>query len=180
MFCRAFGIGMGDGFIRGDIVKHFVKYGYYGDVGIGVDNNLKIVYFDPFYVKGIKIGDKITKINGQKATLNRFIKYIVLSKANKTVKLTFSKKTIVLKIRKKDPNYTPLKHFGIMVKRDLSVKLSPKLQNRYYIYPGAKIIDVNGKKIDSFECLLKALSTYKNVTITLAYNGIKMKIPLRK
>jgi hypothetical protein len=76
MFCRAVGIGMGDGFIKAGMVMHFVKTGYWGDIGIDVDENMKIISFDPFYVKGIKLNDKITKINGKKADFKTFQEYI--------------------------------------------------------------------------------------------------------
>ncbi|GAB6074859.1 DUF7488 domain-containing protein [Nautilia lithotrophica] len=180
MFCRAIGIGRGDGFIKGDMVEHFVKYGYWGDVGIEVDENMKIVSFDPFYVKNIKTGQKIVKINNKNATPETFNKYIIQGIKGKKIVLTINGKNIKLTIRKKKYLYTPLEHFGISVNDQLIItKLPEKLQQIYFIKPGAKIIKVNGVEIKTFEELKKALSTYKNVTISLYQQGITATIPLR-
>jgi len=180
MFCRAVGIGRGDGFIKGDMVNHFIKYGYWGDVGIEVDENMKIVSFDPFYVKYIKTGEKIVKINNKKATPEIFTKTVLEGIKGKKVVLNINGKNIKLPIRKKKYLYTPLEHFGISVNDQLIItKLPEKLQQIYFIKPGAKIIKVNGMKIKTFEELKKALSIYKNVTISLQQQGITATIPLR-
>lgn len=180
MFCRAIGVGTGNGFIKGDMVKHFVKYGYWGDIGIEVDEDMNIVSFDPFYIKGIKLNEKITYINGKKATPALFSKYILQNTIGKTVKIVINSKKYSLKIRKKIYEYTPLEHFGIKVNKNLEITSLPKkLQQIYFIRPGAKIIKVNGMEIKTFEELKKALSTYKNVTISLLQQGITATIPLR-
>jgi membrane-associated protease RseP (regulator of RpoE activity) len=180
MFCRAIGIGDGNGFLRGDMVNHFVKYGYWGGIGIEVDENMNIVSFDPFYVKGIKLGEKIKKINGKKADAETFRKYIIEGVCGKYVKLRIGTKTIKLKIRKKEYLYTPLEKFGIKVDKNLIVTALPvKLQQLYFIKSGAKIVKVNGIEVKTFESLKKALSTYKNVTISLTQEGIEATIPLR-
>jgi membrane-associated protease RseP (regulator of RpoE activity) len=180
MFCRAIGVGNGDGFIKGDMVKHFVKYGYWGDIGIEVDENMKIVSFDPFYVKNLKIGDKIIKINSIPANPKIFKEYILKGICNKSVVLNVNGKKIKVKIRKKAYLFTPLEHFGIKVDKNLKVISIPKnLKKTYFIKPGAKIVKVNGKEIKTFEQLKKTLSTYKNVTISLIQQGISATIPLR-
>ncbi|ACM93784.1 conserved hypothetical protein [Nautilia profundicola AmH] len=180
MFCRAIGIGRGDGFIKSDMIKHFVKYGYWGDAGIEVDENMKIVSFDPFYIKGIKTGEKLEKINLKKATPEIFTKTILEGVKGKKVVLCIDGKKVNIKIRKKKYLYTPLEHFGISVNDHLVItKLPKKLQQIYFIKPGAKIIKVNGVEIKTFEELKKALSTYKNVTISLEQQGITATIPLR-
>jgi hypothetical protein len=53
------------------------------------------------------------------------------------------------------------------------------LKTRYYIKEGAKIIKVNNKKVFDSSGLKKLLSNYKNVTITIDFNGIILNIPLR-
>jgi len=180
MFCRAVGIGRGDGFIKADMVMHFINTGYWGDIGIDVDEDMKILSFDPFYVKGIKLNDKILKINGEKADYKTFQKYILMAKTNKIVNVTVNNKTLKLKIRKKKYLFTPLEHYGILVNRNLTVlKLPEKIKRKYYIKEGVKLVKVNGKKINSFSMLKKMLSTYKNVTITLLIEGMTFTIPLR-
>jgi hypothetical protein len=115
MFCRAYGIGRGNGFIRSEFVKHFVKYGYWGDIGIEVDENMKVISFDPFYVKGMKLGEKIILINNKKATPKIFSKYILFGKIGDVVIIKTNKHLYKLRIRKKIYNFTPLMHFRIVV-----------------------------------------------------------------
>ena len=180
MFCRAIGIGRGDGFIKADMVKHFVKYGYWGDIGIDVDKNMKIKSFDPLYVKGLSVGDKITKINSKPANAKLFAKYVLLGKENGIVSVTLNTKKLKIKIRKKTYLFTPLNHYGIKVDKNLQITyISKDLKDRYFINRGAKIIEVNSQKVKTFAELKKALSTYKNVTITVMDQGIRIKIPLR-
>ncbi len=180
MFCRAIGVGNGDGFIKADLVKHFVNYGYWGDIGIDVDENMNIVSFDPFYVKDIKIGEKIEKINEKRATPKTFTKYILEGILGKSVTVTINHRKYNFKIRKKRYLFTPLSYYGIEVNKNLVItKLPSKIKNRYYINIGAKLIEVNNQKISSFTELKKLLSTYKNVTISIIDQGIKIKIPLR-
>ncbi len=181
IFCRAYGLGNG-GVIRGDYVKHFVKYGYWGDIGIDADKNMNVLYIDPFYVDKIVPGDKITEINGKKAGVELFNKTVILGLLNDKVCLkTANGKKECLKIRKKVYEFTPLEHFGIKVDKHLNViKLSKEIKNKIFLKPPAKIIAVNGKKIKSFAELKKILSFDKNVTITLEKNGIRISLPLRK
>jgi len=179
MFCRAIGVGRGDGFIKADMVTHFLKYRYWGDIGIDVNKNMEIISFDPFYVKGVKLGDKILKINGKKADVRTFEEAVIKGKVSNCVKLTLQDKTISVSIRKRKYLYTPLEIFGIYVNKNLEVKLSKALKKRYFLKDGAKIVKVNGIKISSFKELKRALSTYNNVTITLLQNGLETKIPLR-
>jgi hypothetical protein len=180
MFCRAVGIGNSEGFIDGGMVKHFVRYGYWGDIGIEIDENMKIISFDPFYVKGLKTGDKVQKINAKKASAGIFRRYVLENVCGKKVTLKINGKNYVLKIRKKQYLYTPLEKYGIKVNKDLTLKSLPeKLKKTYFIKEGAKITAVNKIKIKTFEDLKKALSTYKNVTITLLQEGIESTIPLR-
>ena len=180
MFCRAIGIGKGEGFIKGDMVLHFVKYGYWGDAGIEADEDMKIVSFDPFYIKGLHLGDKILKINGKKAKPDIFKKYIIQGIQGKKVVLNINGKIIKISLRKKKYLFTPLEYFGIKVNKNMIItKLSERLKKRYYIKEGAKIIKINGSKIKTFEELKKAVSTYKNVTISVLDDGILINIPLR-
>ena len=181
IFCNAYGIGRGDGFIKSDFVKHFVKYGYWGDVGVEVDRWMRVKYVDPFYVSGIKPGDKIIKINSRPANVKTFSKYILLSSLNRVVVIKTDKKEIPIKVRKKIYNFTPLLHFGIVVDKNLYVTKLPKdIYKKTYIKTPAKLIAVNGVKIHSFEQLKKVLSYDKNVTITLEKDSIKITIPLRR
>jgi hypothetical protein len=181
MFCNAYGVGSGDGFIRGDFIKHFAKYGYWGDIGIEVDKFMRVKSIDPFYVSGIKVGDKILKINSKKANVKTFSKYVLLGHIGDKVVIKSEKKEIVLEVRKKIYNFTPLMHFGIVVDKDLNiVKLSKELFNKTYIKPPAKLIKVNSYKVKSFEELKKILSFNKNVTITVEKDGIQITIPLRR
>jgi hypothetical protein len=181
MFCRAYGIGIGSGFIRSEFVKHFVKYGYWGDIGIDVDDEMKIVSFDPFYVKGMSLGEKVLLINGKKANVRNFSKYVLLGKVGNRVKIKTNKKVYVLKIRKKIYNFTPLLHFGIKVNKELIVVKFPKeIKEKYLLKEGAKIIKVNNRKIYDLNSLKKLLSTYKNVTITVDFDGIVLNISLRR
>jgi hypothetical protein len=180
MFCRAYGIGRADGFIKSEYIKHFIKYGCWGDVGIDTDENMKIISFDPFYVKGLRLGEKIISINARPATPQIFSKYILLGKPGNIVEIKTAKHIYKIKIRKKEYGFTPLMHFGIVVDKNLTViKLPDNLKEKYYIKEGAKLIKINNKKISSFNELKKALSTYKNVTITLNFQGIILNIPLR-
>ncbi|GAX86840.1 conserved hypothetical protein [Lebetimonas natsushimae] len=180
MFCRAYGIGRGEGFIKSEFVKHFINYGYWGDIGIDVDENMKIASFDPFYVKNLSIGEKIISINNKKATPENFSKYILLGKVGDIVKIKTDKHSYKIKIRKKIYKFTPLMHFGIYVDKNLIItRLPEKLKEKYYIKEGAKIIKVNNQKVSTLKELKKALSTYKNVTITLNFQGINLNIPLR-
>jgi hypothetical protein len=180
MFCRAYGIGIGDGFIKSEFVKHFITYGYYGDIGIDVDENMKIISFDPFYVKGLSLGEKIISINNKKATPENFSKYILLGKMGNIVNIKTDKHFYRIKIRKKIYEFTPLLHFGIYVDKNLMIKKLPKkLKEKYFIKEGAKIIKINNQKVSALKELKKALSTYKNVTITINFKGIILNIPLR-
>ncbi|WP_456479181.1 DUF7488 domain-containing protein [Nautilia sp.] len=180
MFCRAVGVGRGDGFIPGYMVKHFIRYGYWGDIGIEVDENMKIKSFDPWYVKNLHIGDKILKINYKPATPVTFNKSVLAGIEGKRVVVNVNGRNIKIKIRKKKYLYTPLERFGIYLNDRLKIiKLPEKLEKVYLIKPGAVITGVNGMKIKSFEELKKALSTYKNVTISVSYKNIKATIPLR-
>ncbi|WP_457560642.1 DUF7488 domain-containing protein [Caminibacter sp.] len=181
LFCRAYGIGRGDGFLRGDYVKHFAKYGYWGDIGIEVDENMVVKYVDPFYVNGIRPGDRIIKINLKKADVENFEKFVILGKIGHGVVIETNRGSYPLVIRKKIYNFTPLMHFGIVVNKNLYITKLPEniIKNRY-IKPPVKLIAINGKKVKTFEELKKVLSFYKNVTITIEKNGIRLTIPLRK
>jgi len=180
LFCRAIGIGDGVGFYKEDLIKHFIKYGYWGDVGIDVNEKLEIISFDPFYVKGIKLKDKIQKINYKKATPKLFKEYILLFKKGKNVVLTINNKDYKLKIRKKDYFFTPLEYFGIKLDENLTLLAIPKkFQTVYFIKPGAKLIKVNQKRVYSLNDVREALSTYKNVTITIKYNELVAQVPIR-
>jgi len=178
MFCRAYGAGRSGGFIEGAYINHFLKDGYWGDIGIDIDKNMQITSLDPFYVSGLKVGDKIKFINHHKATPERFAKYILLAKKDQIV--TINKK-YKIKVRKKIYLFTPLIHYGIEVDKNLIItKLPQNIKNRYFLQEGGKIIKVNNKNISSFNELKKALSYNKNVTITINFNGIILNIPLRK
>jgi len=181
IFCNAYGIGTGGGFIKSDFVKHFVNYGYWGDIGIEVDKWMRVKYVDPFYVSGIKVGDKIVKINSKKADVRSFSKNVLLSPIGRVVVIKTEKKEIPLKVRKKIYNFTPLMHFGIVVDKDLNIiKLPKKLYNKTYIKTPAKLIAVNSHKLYTFNQLKKMLSFDKNVTITVEKDGIQITIPLRR
>ncbi len=177
IFCRAYGVGNG-GFLDKKRLMHFVRYGYWGDIGIKVDKNMKVLYSNPFYTN-IKPGEKILLINNKKANPKIFTDLILLNKLNKKVKITTNKGSYFLKIRKLQYNFTPLEFYGIKVDKNLITYLPKNLQNRYFLKSG-KIIKVNNKKITSFKELLYMLSFDKNVTITLQNNGIKINIALRK
>jgi len=180
IFCKAYGIG-NKGFIKGEFVKHFAKYGYWGDIGIGVDRWMRVEWVDPFYVKGVKPGDKLIKINLKPANVKTFSKYVLLGKKGDIVVIKTNHTTVALKIRKKIYNFTPLMHFGIVVNKNLKVvKLPEFILKKTYIKPPAKLIAVNGIKITSFDELKRVLSFNKNVTITLQKDGIKITIPLRR
>jgi len=179
IFCRAYGVGSGVGFIKSSFVKHFAKFGYWGDIGIEVDRFMKVKYVDPFYVQGIKPGERIVFINGKNANVKTFSKYVLLGKIGDEVKITTNNRSFLVKIRKKIYNFTPLMHFDIVVDKNLIVtKVSKKIYNKTYLTPPARLIAVNGKKIHSFSDLKKALSFDKNVTITLEKDGIKINIPV--
>jgi hypothetical protein len=180
IFCRAYGIG-NKGFIKGEFVKHFAKYGYWGDIGIGVNRWMRVEWVDPFYVRGVKPGDKLIKINLKPANVKTFSKYVLLGKKGDVVVIKTDHTTVALKVRKKIYNFTPLMHFGIIVNKDLEVvKLPEFILKKTYIKPPAKLIAVNGIKITSFDELKRVLSFNKNVTITLQKDGIKITIPLRR
>ena len=177
IFCRAYGVGNG-GFLDKKRLMHFVRYGYWGDIGIKVDKNMKVLYSNPFYTN-IKPGEKILLINNKKATPKSFTDMILLGKAGEKIKITTDKGSFVLKIRKLKYNFTPLLYYGIKVDKNLIAYLPKNLQNRYFLKSG-KIIKVNGKNVNSFKELLYMLSFDKNVTITLQKNGIEINISLRK
>jgi len=177
LFCRAYGISNGKGFLGPKRILHFVKYGYWGDIGIKVNKKMIVLYSDPFYTK-IKPGEKILFIDNKKATPEIFTKYILLGIKNQKVLIVTNKHRCVLKIRKLKYLYTPLVHYGIKVNKNLEAILPANLANRYFLKKG-KIIEINGKKVSSFEDLLYLLSFNKNVTITLENDGIKIDIPLR-
>ncbi len=179
IFCRAYGVG-NKGFLRGDYVKHFAKFGYWGDIGIDVDENLVVKYVDPFYTK-IKPKEKILKINDKKATIQTYEKYVILGKINDIVKIQTNKGKYFVRVRKKVFNFTPLFNFGIVVDKNLTItKFPKKIEQKYYISPPAKLIKVNEHVVKTFKELKKILSFVKNVTITVEKNGIKLNIPLRK
>jgi len=178
IFCRAYGIGSGEGFLNAKRMFHFVKYGYWGDVGIVVNKNMKVLYSDPFYTN-IRPGEKILFINSKKATPKVFTDYILLGKAGEKVKIVTNKHSYILKIRKLKYNFTPLSYFGIKVDKNLNAVLPKNLAERYFLNSG-KIIKINNKKINSYNRLLYFLSFGKNVTITLQKDGIQLTIPLRK
>ncbi len=178
IFCRAYGVSSNRGFLDSKKLIHFVKYGYWGDIGIGVDENLKVLYSDPFYTD-IKPGERILFINSKKATPKIFTDYILLGKKGQKVTIITNKNGYTLKIRKLKYLYTPLENYGIKVDKNLEALLPKNLANRYFLKKG-KIVAVNFQKIFSFKQLLYLLSFDKNVTITLENNGIKINIPLRK
>ena len=179
IFCRAYGVGSKEGFLDTKKIFHFVKYGYWGDIGIGVDENLKVLYTDPFYTK-IKPGEKILFINNKKANPDIFTSYILLGEEGKKVNIITNKNRYVLKIRKLKYLYTPLEHYNIKIDYNLVVSLPKNLANKYFLKKG-KLIAINGKKINSFNQLLYLLSFDRNVTITIEdNNGIKINIPLRE
>jgi hypothetical protein len=182
LFCRTYGIGdkRGD-FITGEYIKHFVKYGYWGSLGIGVNDKMIVTWVDPFYVKGIKPGDKILRINSKPANVENFDKYVILGKIGEVVVVTTQKGSFPIKIRKKIYNFTPLMHYGIIVNKNLEVLTLPKwIEEKYFIKPPAKLIKIDSKPVYTFDMLKKLLSFNKNVTITLEKEGIKINIPLRK
>ena len=176
MFCRAYGIG-NKGFLDKKRLMHFVKYGYWGDIGISVDDKMKVLYSDPFYTN-IKPGEKIIKINHKKATPENFTDLILLNRLNKKIKITTNKGSYFLKIRKLKYNFTPLEFYGIKVDRNLIAYLPLNLQNRYFLKSG-KIIKVNNQKVTSFANLLYLLSFNKNVTITLQKDTMRIRINLK-
>ena len=178
IFCRAYGIGNRKGFLETKKLLHFVKYGYWGDIGIGVDENLKVLYSDPFYTD-IKPGEKILFINSKKATPKVYTSYVLLGKNNQKISVITNKGKYFLKIRKLKYLYTPLENYGIKVDKNLEAVLPKSLADIYFLKKG-KITAVNSQKISSFKQLLYLLSFDKNVTITLENNGIKIDIPLRK
>ena len=176
LFCRAYGVGNG-GFLDKKRLFHFIKYGYWGDIGIKVDEYMNVLYSDPFYTS-IKPGEKILLINNKKATPKIFTDLILLNKLNKKVKIITNKGSYFLKIRKLQYNFTPLLHYGIKVNRNLIAYLPENLVNKYFLKSG-KIIKVNGKNISSFDELLDILSFNKNVTITLQKDGMRIRINLK-
>ncbi|QCI29054.1 DUF7488 domain-containing protein [Caminibacter pacificus] len=179
LFCRAYGVANGF-FMPSSYLLHFVKYGYWGDVGIDVDEDMVVKYVDPFYAKGIKPGDKILKINLKPANPKTFTKYVILNKVGRAVTIKTRRGVYVLSVRKKIYNFTPLMHFGIYVDKNLYVKLPPKYKNKFFANKPIKIYAINSKRVYSFEQLKRVFSYNKNVTITFIQNGLKVKIPLRK
>jgi len=173
IFCRAYGVGNG-GFISADKIFHFVKYGYWGDIGVGVDKEMNVIYSDPFYTS-IKPGEKILFINNKKATPKSWSKFIILGKKGNKVKIRTNKKEYILSIRKLQYLFTPLKYYKIKVDKNLMAYLPKKLSNKYFLEKG-KIIKINNKKVTSFKQLLYLLSFDKNVTITLEKDGIRVKL----
>ncbi len=181
IFCRAYGVSGKNGFLRGDYIKHFAKYGYWGDIGIEADENMIVQYTDPFYAKGIKPGDRILMIDSKPANIETYEKFVILGKAGSVVVIKTDKGTFPLTVRKKMYDFTPLMHYGIKVNKKLEITSLPtKISEKYYISPPAKIIAVNSVKTDSFLKLKYLLSFHKNVTITVEKEGIKINIPLRK
>lgn len=176
IFCRAYGIGNG-GFLDKKKLMHFVNYGYWGDIGIGVNEKMKVLYSDPFYSK-IKPDEKVLSVNGKKATPEIFTDLVLLGTIGKKIKITTNKGAYFLKIRKLKYNFTPLLHYGIKIDKNLTAYLPFNLQNRYFLKSG-KIIKVNNKKVTSFNELLYLLSFNKNVTITLQKDGIRIRINLK-
>ncbi len=176
IFCRAYGIGKG-GFLDKKRLMHFVKYGYWGDIGIEVDNKMRVLYTDPFWTN-IKPGERILFINSKKATPQSFTDIVLLGKKGEKVKIVTNKRKYIVKIRKLKYGFTPLSYFGIKVDKNLMAYLPPNLAGKYFLKSG-KIIEINHKKVTSFNQLLYLLS-FKNDTITLEKEGIKIDIPLRK
>jgi hypothetical protein len=179
LFCRAYGVG-NKGFLPKEYLLHFIKYGYWGDIGIEVNEDMVVISVDPFYAKGIKIGDKIVKINLKKATPKTFTKFVILSPINRAVVIRTQDKNIALVVRKKIYNFTPLVHYGIYVDKNLVVtKLPKKYKMRFFPNKPIKVYAINSKRVYSFEQLKKLLSTTKNVTITFIQDGIKITLNLR-
>jgi len=177
MFCRAYGVSSGRGFLGSKKLLHFVKYGYWGDIGIEVDEKMRVVYSDPFYTD-IKPGEKILSINNKKATPLIFEKYVLLSKLNKKILIKTNLHKEFLVVRKKKFLFTPLEYYGIKVDKNLIAYLPKKLYNQYFLKKG-KVVKVNNKKVTSFKDLNYLLSFNKNVTITLESEGMLINIPLR-
>ena len=178
IFCRAYGVGNKKGFLNSRKILHFVKYGYWGDIGIGVDENLKVMYSDPFYTS-IKPGEKILYINHNKATPKIYTNIILLGKEGERVLIKTDKAVYKFKLRRLKYLYTPLENYGIKVNKNLIACLPKHLKYKYFLDCG-KIIKINNKKVKSFNQLLYLLSFDKNVTITLQKDGIIIDIPLRK
>ena len=177
IFCRAYGIGNASGFLDKKRLMHFVKYGYWGDIGVKVNKKMEVLYTDPYYTN-IKPGEKILFINSKKATPEIFTDYILLGKTGEKVKIITNKGKYIVRLRKLQYGFTPLSYFGIKVDKNLTVYLPPNLANKYFLKSG-KIVEINHKKVTSFDELLYLLS-FKNVTIMLEKEGIKIDIPLRK
>ena len=177
IFCRAYGVGSKIGFLDGEKVIHFVKYGYWGDIGIGVDENLKVIYSDPFYTD-IKPGERILYINSKKANPNIFTKYVLLNEVGKKVEVITDKAKYLLVVRRLKYNFTPLMHFGIELDKNLNIYLPKRLANKFFLKSG-KLIAINEKRVKSFKEALYLLSFYKNVTITIKKDGIILKVNLK-
>jgi len=178
LFCRAYGVG-NRYFIPKEYLMHFAKYGYWGDVGIEINDKLVVKSVDPYYVKNIQPGERIISINSKPANLKNFTKYVILNQVGRVVKIKTNKHEEILKIRKKIYNFTPLNNFGIVVNKNLEVvKLPESLKNRFFPNKPIKVYEINGEKISSFDELLKKLSS-RDVTITFIQDGIKIKVPLR-
>ena len=178
LFCRAYGISSGYGFLDTKRLLHFAKYGYWGDAGFEVDRKMKVIYSDPFYTR-IKPGEKILMINNKKATPEIFTDYVLLGKVGDILVIKTDKHLERVKIRKKTYLFTPLNYYGIKIDKNLYVTLPEWIEKKYLI-KRAKLIKINGKKINSFNDMLYLLSFDKNVTITVENNGIIFNISLRK
>ena len=177
IFCRAYGIGNARGFLDKKRLMHFIKYGYWGDIGVKVNKKMEVLYTDPYYTN-IKPGEKILFINSKKATPEIFTDYILLGKVGEKIKIITNKGKYIVKLRKLKYGFTPLSYFGIKVNKNLIAYLPENLAKKYFLKSG-KIVEINHKKITSFDELLYRLS-FKNDTITLENSGIKIDINLRK
>jgi len=179
IFCRAYGVSNGEEFLTKKYLFHFVRYGYWGDIGLEVDENLIVKSVDPFYVKGIKPYDKIVKINGKRASAELFTKYVILGVEGNEVSVSTPTKTVKLRIRKKEYLFTPLEHFGIKVDKNLFVKKMPKtLKSRFFPDKPVKIVKINSKKVENFEDLLRALSYSTAYEVTFLQSGIEIKVKM--
>jgi len=174
IFCRAYGISNEKGFLDTKRIFHFLKYGYWGDIGVGVDEKMKVLYSDPFYTS-IRPNEKILLINGKRATPKMWTDFIILGKKGDIVRIKTNKKEYSLKIRKLKYLFTPLEYYGIKVDKNLIAYLPKRLYERYFLKSG-KIVKINNKKVTSFKTLLYLLSFNKNVTITLEKDGIEVVI----
>ncbi len=177
-FCRAVGVGGNGFFLDKKIILHFLKNGYYGAIPITFDENFRVIDIDPFAVKGVKRGDKLLKINGKEANILNFRKFIVFGKLGDKVKITFKKRSLWVKIVKKELFKNYLRYYGIFTDENLVVKQLPKwIYKKYYISSGSKIVEINGKKVSNLEEANEFLNG-KNDTITFNDNGIFIKVKM--